>query len=211
MVSPSLCRRAERVIHRLDDGRREAEAGSSSSSSFGSLISARPTASIWRSPPDIVPARWRRRSASRGKSVNTRSSSARYAALSRSGVAPSSRLFSTRLLTNSRQPSGDRASPGARSHRPAGPRDRLAARFDRPRLTGTSPAMAFSVVVLPAPLEPSRATMLPSGTSQRDVGDADQIAVADFQMLDRRAAARSWSPPMRSACPRWRACRGRPR
>ena len=32
--------------------------GSSSSSSLGSLISARPTASICRSPPDMVPACW---------------------------------------------------------------------------------------------------------------------------------------------------------
>ena len=41
--------------------------GSSSISSFGSLISARPTASICRSPPDMVPARWLRRSFSFGK------------------------------------------------------------------------------------------------------------------------------------------------
>ena len=32
-------------------------------------------------------------------------------------------------------------------------------------LAGTTPAMAFSVVVLPAPLEPKSATMLPCGTS----------------------------------------------
>ena len=30
--------------------------GSSSINTFGLLISARPSASIWRSPPDIVPA-----------------------------------------------------------------------------------------------------------------------------------------------------------
>ena len=48
--------------------------------------------------------------------------------------------------------------------------------------------MAFSVVVLPAPLEPSSATILPASTSQRNVGDADQIAVAHFEMLDDKIA-----------------------
>ena len=37
--------------------------GSSSSSSVGSSISARPIATIWRSPPDSDPARWSARSA----------------------------------------------------------------------------------------------------------------------------------------------------
>ena len=41
--------------------------GSSSSSTLGSGISARPIASIWRSPPLIVPASWVRCSPSLGK------------------------------------------------------------------------------------------------------------------------------------------------
>ena len=41
--------------------------GSSSSRTAGSDIMARAMASIWRSPPESVPARWRRRSPSRGK------------------------------------------------------------------------------------------------------------------------------------------------
>ena len=40
--------------------------GSSHSSSFGRLIRARATASICCSPPDRLPARWPRRSDSRG-------------------------------------------------------------------------------------------------------------------------------------------------
>ena len=48
-------------------GARPAE-GSSSSSTCGSGISARAIATIWRSPPLIVPAAWRRRSPSRGNS-----------------------------------------------------------------------------------------------------------------------------------------------
>jgi hypothetical protein len=42
--------------------------GSSRSRIWGSGISARAIASIWRSPPLIVPAVWVRRSPSRGKS-----------------------------------------------------------------------------------------------------------------------------------------------
>ena len=49
--------------------------GSSSSSSFGRAISARPIASICCSPPDSVPAFWLLRSASRGKRSKTRSRS----------------------------------------------------------------------------------------------------------------------------------------
>eukprot|EP00952_Eustigmatos_sp_NYUAD-ZCMA_P000053 125-Eustigmatos_ZCMA.PRE.1 len=42
--------------------------GSSSISNCGLAISARPTASIWRSPPESVPASCTRRSFRRGKS-----------------------------------------------------------------------------------------------------------------------------------------------
>ena len=50
--------------------------GSSSSSTLGRLISARPMASICCSPPDMVPASWSLRSCRRGKMVNTLSMSA---------------------------------------------------------------------------------------------------------------------------------------
>ena len=58
--------------------------GSSSSSSRGRAISARPIASICCSPPDSVPADWLTRSSSRGNSLKTRSRSSRYAAVLRS-------------------------------------------------------------------------------------------------------------------------------
>ena len=51
-----------------------------------------------------------------------------------------------------------------------------------PLLRRTRPAMALSVVVLPAPLEPSRATTVPGATSSRSIGDADEIAVPYFQI-----------------------------
>ena len=50
--------------------------GSSQSSNFGRLIRARAIASICCSPPDRLPARWSRRSASRGNVWNQRSMSA---------------------------------------------------------------------------------------------------------------------------------------
>ena len=46
--------------------------GSSSSSSRGALMSARPTASICCSPPESVSAGWAARSASTGNSACTR-------------------------------------------------------------------------------------------------------------------------------------------
>jgi len=53
-------------------GDRPAE-GSSSSSTDGSIISARPIATICRSPPDSAPALTLRRSESRGNSSLTKS------------------------------------------------------------------------------------------------------------------------------------------
>jgi len=67
MVSPSLCSRSKvSYIDSTTAGARPSD-GSSSIKSLGSLINARPTASICRSPPDMVPAHWLRRSASFGK------------------------------------------------------------------------------------------------------------------------------------------------
>ena len=54
-----------------------------------------------------------------------------------------------------------------------------------PGFAGSSPASALSVVVLPAPFEPSSATTAPAGTIERHVGNANEVAIADFQMLDR--------------------------
>ncbi len=47
--------------------------GSSSSSTEGRIISARPIATIWRSPPESEPARCLRRAPSIGKSPHTSS------------------------------------------------------------------------------------------------------------------------------------------
>ena len=58
--SPSV----EKIV-RITSGERPID-GSSSMSSRGRLMSARPMASICCSPPDSVPAAWVRRSASTG-------------------------------------------------------------------------------------------------------------------------------------------------
>src|SRR6266540_425612 len=79
--------------------------GSSSSISFGRLISARPTASICCSPPDNVPPGCLRRSANRGKRLKTRSMSAR--------TAPPSRGHGSRLQP---LPPVGRATQAARWH-----------------------------------------------------------------------------------------------
>jgi hypothetical protein len=68
--------------------------GSSSNSSRGSAISARPIASICCSPPDIVPAFCFSRSLRRGKSVKIRSMSS-LTRLSRRRYAPMSRFSRT--------------------------------------------------------------------------------------------------------------------
>ena len=57
--------------------------GSSSSSTRGLVINARPMAIICCSPPDMVPAFWFSRSASRGKRSKTRVRSSSRRALSR--------------------------------------------------------------------------------------------------------------------------------
>ena len=81
--------------------------GSSSSSSFGWAIRARPIAHICCSPPDIVPAFCVLRSASRGKSVNTRSRSPfEVSAWSLRWNAPISRFSSTVIRGKSAGPPG---------------------------------------------------------------------------------------------------------
>ncbi len=61
-------------------------------------------------------------------------------------------------------------------------------RVTRPFSSGRKLEIAFSVVVLPAPLAPSSATMLPSGTREAQVRQSlDDALVYDFQILDRRA------------------------
>ena len=88
--------------------------GSSSMSSLGRAMSARPIAHICCSPPDIVPAFWARRSASRGKSVKTRAD----VLLDRRPVGALERahleVLRTVIRGKSFRPSGDCEMPASR-------------------------------------------------------------------------------------------------
>ncbi len=133
--------------------------GSSSASSVGRLMSARPIASICCSPPESVPATCARRSARRGKRPNTR---ARSAAIPESDLeyAPIARFSSTERRENTPRPSGTRTRP-ARARRNAGSFEtsRSPNRIDP--VAGARPAIARSVEDFPAPFAPIRQTSSP--------------------------------------------------
>src|SRR3954447_14212370 len=138
--------------------------GSSSSSSFGRLMSARPTASICCSPPDSVPPTCFSRSRRRGNSVNARSISSLISLRLRRVYAPISRFSRTVMPGKMPRPSGDWETPrttrrSARSRVMSFPSNRIV-----PRATGRRPEIARMVVVLPAPFAPISATISPSPT-----------------------------------------------
>ena len=117
-------------------------------------------ASICCSPPDSVPARCRSRSPSTGNerehALQRRlAASGASSGRSRDSRAPSARRRAAGPAAHRRRPA---AAPRARAARSA---RRRRARCCRAR-TGTSPMIAFSVVVLPAPLRPSRQSTSPA-------------------------------------------------
>ena len=79
----------------------------------GSDIRPRAMATICCSPPDSVPASWRRRSASRGNSVKTLSRRSAYLLAARLEKAPISRFSATLMEENNCRPSGTSAKPRA--------------------------------------------------------------------------------------------------
>ena len=151
-------------ISRVNKGESPSE-GSSSSSSFGADISARPIASICCSPPESRPACCAERSFRRGNQPWMRSRSRAAPALSARANAPSIRFSATERKGNTWRPSGASTTP-ARATSSASSRA-----IDRPwystePLNGsTTPAMVLSRVDLPAPLAPSTVTMRPAATS----------------------------------------------
>ena len=138
--------------------------GSSIRMVFGRLIIALPIATICCSPPESVPASWRRRSLSRGKYVYTLSRSSLTCEVSLRLYAPISRFSCTLMRVNTWRPSGTCAMPRVTI--------RFALVFNRfwplnmmlPDLAGTSPVMVCRVVVLPAPFAPISDTISPSST-----------------------------------------------
>ncbi len=123
-------------------------------------------ASICCSPPDKVPASWSLRSFRRGKIVKTLSRSAAISGLSVRMCAPICRFSAMVMRVKTPRPSGTIARPClTRSQAPL-PRMLWPRYSMSPSLSGSSPVMAFMVVVLPAPLEPISVTSSPSRTSK---------------------------------------------
>ena len=140
--------------------------GSSSISSLGRLIIARPMASICCSPPENVPAGWARRSSRIGNSVERRVQVALACRLSLRANAPSSRFSSTVSRGKIRRPSGEWASPSCTMSWAGTVVMSLPWKVIEPAAGRSSPEMVRRVVVLPAPLVPIRVTTSPSSTSK---------------------------------------------
>ena len=182
-VMPSLLEPLERLERRL---RRSSGAspvvGSSSISSRGRAISARPTASICCSPPLRVPACWRCRSCKPREEVvhELERRTDRAAGDTRPGRGCSS---GSSPGTGAARPERTR-SPRARS-RWAGRRVRsFPSRTTRPAIGGSSPAIARKSVVLPAPFEPTIATASPVRDLDVDAVDDPLAEVPGRQPVD---------------------------
>ncbi len=96
-------------------------------------------------------------------------------------VANSSRFSGTRLMparTRASMPLAPSAAPSKRTV----PRE------------GSTPMMAFSSVVLPAPFGPMTVTMLPASTRQGQAGDGRDAAVADGEVGDLQDRAHATLP-----------------
>ncbi len=134
---------------------------SSTSSTLGWASRTRASASMRRSPPDSVPARWLSRLGSprRGKAASAGEMSRRPIA-----STMTRRFSSTVRLANTARSSGTSMRP-ARARSSA---DILVIFLPRqvsdPDRSGNRPASTRSVLLLPAPLTPSNAVTLPAGT-----------------------------------------------
>src|SRR5215218_3502627 len=164
MVTPSDCSSTMVDMMRCIISGESPIEGSSSISSFGRLIIARPIASICCSPPENVPAGWERLSRKISKRLKTRSRSCATPPLSLRAKAPSIRFSSTVNRGKIRRPSGECAKPRV-STSCAGV---LSIRSPSNQISPDSglirPEMVRSVVVLPAPLVPRSVTTWPWST-----------------------------------------------
>ena len=139
--------------------------GSSSSISFGSIISPRAIVSICCSPPESVPACCRSRSRRRGKRSSEVSSSSCVRALLRLRYAPIRRFSNTVFSAKMPRPSGTCAMPRAAIS--CGGRCVMSSPSNVIFASGPSfisPEMALSVVLLPAPFAPMSVTISPCST-----------------------------------------------
>ena len=179
----------------------------------GADISARPIATICRSPPLMVLTTGCRRSCSRGNSASTR---ARFSPRRRARAAQRRRARGSPAPSGRRRCRGLPAPARRRLRRSGGLEHSEIAPVERMRAPGcgrTSPAIALSRVVLPAPLAPRMATISPRRDAERDVRRApgacrratERPAILKHRHLpDRRGRPRG-SASTRPAGPR-RSC-----
>ncbi|OPZ63817.1 MAG: hypothetical protein BWY85_01502 [Firmicutes bacterium ADurb.Bin506] len=137
---------------------------SSTMISLGSLIRPLPTASICCSPPERVSAFCDRLEYRMGKVSYTRLRVSAILPLSDTTCAPSSRLSSTLIFENTRRPSGTWAMPSAVTSCARMPVMDLPMNSMEPAIGVISPDTARRMVLLPAPLEPTIATISPCPT-----------------------------------------------
>ena len=136
--------------------------GSSSISTSGRVISARPIATCWRWPPDSSPAVWRRFSSRTGNRSNTRSMLAEMS--SRRRKAPISRFSWTVMVVKTLPDCGTKAIPSfTRSCGVRRAMDSPASRTS-PSRSRTMPNRAFIAVDLPAPFGPTITAISPLST-----------------------------------------------
>src|SRR5690349_965077 len=132
--------------------------GSSSSNSRGWLITPRPMASICCSPPDSVPPACPVRSLRIGKRSKTIARSVAIPAPSERDTAPSRRFSPTVRLPKIRRPSGQCETPIDTIRSAAAVVMSVPSKVIVPWVGRSRPEIVRSVVLLPAPLEPMRAT-----------------------------------------------------
>ena len=144
-------------------GERPSE-GSSRISSFGSAISPRPIASICCSPPDSVPACWRCRSAKRGKIGE------HPFTIPRTERAPPPISTEIEIVAHAHvwenPPAFRNMDKTARNDAAGGSPPWPPQEADRAPPAPTTPEMARLSVDLPAPFEPSTATISPGRQSR---------------------------------------------
>ena len=146
----------------------------------GRDISARAIASICCSPPLSVPACWRRRSRSRGNTEYQRSmSSGDLLARADDGGAEQQILLDGEIDERAATLRDVREAELDAAGRMHAAKD-VPSSSIRPR-AGMVPDSARSVVVLPAPLDPSSATIVPSSIAKLDAAQNLQRAVAGVE------------------------------
>ena len=173
--------------------------GSSSRMASGLPIRVRAMASIFCSPPDIAAPRRSLIAARVGKSAKRRSSS-QAGSCRLAAAAPDLEVFRDGQLGEDAPVLGNVAEAEPRDFDRARGRRCAGRRSARRRVRATRPMIALSVVDLPAPLRPSRATTSPARELEAHVEQDLRAAVAGLQVLA-TSSSRQGRPPARAGRP----------